>query len=142
MLIMWNYKSHLIPIKIKNSQIINHTMYILKVMIPAIITIASVLKVDNIIYKRNLHDPLGITEPLTNYRMSFQCSTTNINYTRVTMSHKDIINEGSFKSLKIKEKDYDQTNNHIASTYTETVFRKDEEENQFRILFFVLASKS
>ena len=94
-------------------------MYILKVMIPAIITITSVLKVDNIIYKRNLHDPLGITEPLTNYRMSYQCSTTNINYTRITMSHKDIINEGSVKSIKNKEKDHDQTNlQHKTKTKT------------------------
>merc|ERR1711954_341813 len=104
--------------------------YILKVMIPAILTLASVLKVDNIIYTRNLHDPLGITEPLTNYRMSYQCSTTNINYTKVTMSHKDIINRGTFKSLKIKEKDHDKTNlQHNAKTTTNLQHNKKFTEN-------------
>ena len=100
MLIIWKDNLPIASIKIKNSKTINNTMYIIKVMIPAILTIASVLKVDNIIYTRNLHDPLGITEPLTRYRMSYESSTTNINHTKVTMSHKDIINEGSVKSIK------------------------------------------
>merc|ERR1711954_10692 len=109
MIIMCNYKSH-ISIKIKNSKIIVQLMYILKVMIPAIISIISVLKVDNITYKRNLHDPLGITEPLTNYRMSYQYSTTNINFTRTTMSHREIIKEGSIKSIKNRDKNNNLTN--------------------------------
>ena len=58
--------------KHKNSKNINYTMYTIKVMIPIIISIASILKVDNIKFSRNLHDPLGITEPLTKYRIIIQ----------------------------------------------------------------------
>merc|ERR1712081_74658 len=97
-------------IKIINSKIIVQLMYILKVMIPAIISIISVLKVNNITYERNLHDPLGITQPLTNYRMSYQYSTTNINYTKTTLSHKEIISRGSIKSIQNREENDNQKN--------------------------------
>merc|ERR1712081_103344 len=116
----------LASIKIKNSKIINNTMYIIKVMIQAILTIVSVLKVDNIIYTRNLHDPLGITEPLSKYRMSYECSTTNITYTKVTMSHKDIINRGTFKSLKTIEKDHDNTNLQHNTKSTENLQQNEK----------------
>ena len=99
-------------------------MYILKVMIPAIISIISVLKVDNITYKRNLHDPLGITEPLTNYRMSYQYSTTNINYTKTTLSHKEIINEGSIKNIKNRDK-----NNNQKKIYNKKNHNKNKNKN-------------
>merc|ERR1712081_6151 len=116
----------LASIKIKNSKIINNTMYIIKVMIQAILTIVSVLKVDNIIYTRNLHDPLGITEPLTRYRMSYECSTTNIINTKDTLSHKDIIKRGTFKSLKTKEKDQENINLQNNTKFTENFEHNDK----------------
>ena len=85
-------------------------MYTIKVMIPIIITVASVLKVDNIKFSRNLHDPLGITEPLTKYRISYNYSTTNITNIKDSLNHNEIIKKGTFKSLEIKEKD--QENGH------------------------------
>ena len=130
MLIIWKDKTPLTLIKIKNSKTIHYTMYTIKVMIPVILTIASVLKVDNIIYTRNLHDPLGITEPLTRYRMSYECSTTNIINTNDTLSHKDIIKRGTFKSLKTNEKDHDNTNlQHNTKTTTNLQHNKKLTEN-------------
>ena len=69
-------------------------------MIPVILTVTSVLKVDIISYKNNLHGPLGITEPLTNYRVSHKKFTrTNTTKMKYTLSHNKIIKEGPFKNL-------------------------------------------
>ena len=74
-------------------------------MIPVKITITSVLKVDNINFSRNLHDTLGITEPLSNFGISYNYSTTNITNIKDSLSHKEIVKRGTFKNLEIKEKD-------------------------------------
>ena len=85
-------------------------MYTIKALIPVIITIASVLKVDNIKFSRNLHDPLGITEPLTKYRISYNYSTTKIIDIKDSLNHIEIIKRGTFRNLETKEKD--QENGH------------------------------
>ena len=77
-------------------------MYTINALIPVIITIASVLKVDSIKFARNSYDPLGITEPLTKLRLSYNFSTTNIINLNDSLSHTDNIKNGIFRKLKEK----------------------------------------
>ena len=90
-------------------------MYTINAIIPVIITIASVLKVDSIKFAKNSYDPLGITEPLTNFRLSYNFSTSNIIKINDSLSHTDHIKNGIHKKSKgkVKESSHEVDNKNL-----------------------------
>merc|ERR1711954_281884 len=77
---------------------------------------------------------LGITQPLTNYRMSYQYSTTNINYTKTTLSHKEIISGGSIKSIKNRNENNNQKNLQQTEKFTENLQQNEKSTHSVHTL--------
>ena len=95
-------------------------------MIPIILTITSVLKVDNIKFTKNTYDPLGITEPLTKFRMSYNFSTSNIIEIKDTISHTDNVKNGTHKKSKVKKSSHEDDNKNLHQNTNKEEIKSNE----------------
>ena len=107
-------------------------MYTFKTIVLISLTLVSILKVDVIKFTNNTYDPLGINEPLTKYRMSYNFSTANIINSKDTISHTDNIKNGIHKKLKVEKSSHenDNKNLHKNTNKEETKSNDNRETNE------------
>ena len=101
-------------------------MYTFKSIILISLTLASVLKVDVIKFTNNTYDPLGINEPLSRYRMSYNFSTSNIINSKDTISHTDNIKNGIHKKLKVEKSSHENDNKNLHKNTNKEEIKSNE----------------